>query len=92
MTAENFWEDDAPQSYRQVFTTALALIFSIGSAFVGWAMYARLDGAVVTQGVVLAESQRKTVENLEGGILSDLLVRAGDRVAAGQPVAQLDVT
>ena len=33
-------------------------------------MFARLDSAVVTQGVLLAESQRKTVEHLEGGILT----------------------
>ena len=50
-------------------------------------MFARLDSAVVTQGVLLAESQRKTVEHLEGGILEQLLVKPGDRVAAGQVVA-----
>lgn len=55
-------------------------------------MYARLDAAIVTQGVVLAESQRKTVEHLEGGILERLAVRAGDRVREGQVVATLDAT
>ena len=53
-------------------------------------MFARLDSAVVTQGVLLAESQRKTVEHLEGGILKRLLVKPGDRVEAGQVVALLD--
>ncbi len=92
MSTANLWDDDVPQSYRPVFVAALALILALVVTFGGWAMYARLDGAVVTQGVVLAESKRKTVESLEGGILSDLLVRPGDRVAAGQPVAQLDTT
>ena len=55
-------------------------------------MYARLDSAVVTSGVLLAESQRKTVEHLEGGILGKLLVKAGDRVEEGQVVALLDAT
>ncbi|MFT3689197.1 HlyD family type I secretion periplasmic adaptor subunit [Paenirhodobacter sp.] len=92
MSAANLWDDDVPQSYRSVFVAALALICALAVTFGGWAMYARLDGAVVTQGVVLAESKRKTVENLEGGILAELLVRPGDRVVAGQPVAQLDTT
>ncbi|MBP7003180.1 MAG: HlyD family type I secretion periplasmic adaptor subunit [Amaricoccus sp.] len=58
----------------------------------GWGMYARLDAAVVTHGVMLAESQRKTVEHFEGGILRALLVKPGDRVRAGQVVATLDAT
>ncbi|MDQ1900556.1 HlyD family type I secretion periplasmic adaptor subunit [Paracoccus sp. WLY502] len=84
--------DEALPAYRPVFLTAVAMILFMACTLGGWGIYARLDGAVVTQGVVLAESKRKTVENLEGGILSDLLVAPGDRVLAGQPVAQLDTT
>ena len=86
------WDEEPAPSYRPVFATALTAALCVFAAFGGWAMYARLDGAVTTQGVVLAESRRKTVENLEGGILSRLLVQAGDRVEAGQEVALLDVT
>lgn len=78
-----------PPAYRPVFLTAMAMILFLFCTVGGWGVYARLDGAVVTQGVVLAESKRKTVENLEGGILAALLVAPGDRVTAGQPVAQL---
>ena len=85
-------DDEALTAYRPVFLTALAMILFLVCTLGGWGIYARLDGAVVTQGVVLAESRRKTVENLEGGILSELLVAPGDRVRAGQPVAQLDTT
>ncbi|MGN7868546.1 HlyD family type I secretion periplasmic adaptor subunit [Paracoccus sp. 22332] len=85
-------DDDTLPAYRPVFLTALATILFLVCTLGGWGIAARLDGAVVTQGVVLAESKRKTVENLEGGILSDLLVAPGDRVRAGQPVAQLDTT
>lgn len=85
-------DDEALPAYRPVFLTALAMILFLVCTVGGWGIYARLDGAVVTQGVVLAESKRKTVENLEGGILSRLLVAPGDRVRAGQPVAQLNIT
>ncbi|RHZ98479.1 HlyD family type I secretion periplasmic adaptor subunit [Cereibacter sphaeroides] len=89
MSAADAWDDPAPPSYRPIFQAALILILSLGVSLGSWAVYARLDGAVITQGVVLAESRRKTVENLEGGLLERLLVAPGDRVAAGQPVAQL---
>lgn len=79
-------------SWRAPFVVAVVVIASLTTSFGGWAMYARLDSAVVSQGVLLAESQRKTVEHLEGGILKRLLVGRGDRVAAGQIVAQLDAT
>ena len=85
-------DDAGLPSYRAPFLVALAVIASLCATFGGWAMFARLDSAVVTQGVLLAESQRKTVEHLEGGILKRLLVKPGDRVAAGQIVAQLDAT
>jgi HlyD family secretion protein len=84
--------DDPALNWRPVFFAAVTAILALGGTATGWAMYARLDSAVVAQGVMLAESERKTVEHLEGGILQELLVRPGDRVAEGQVVARLDAT
>ncbi len=93
MTAPTGFDLDAPElSYRPVFLTAVLLAVALFATVIGWAMWARLDAAVVTHGVLLAESQRKTVESLEGGILKQLTVKAGERVAAGQVVALLDTT
>jgi HlyD family secretion protein len=85
-------ETETLPSYRSVFLTAMLAILCLFGTAIGWGMYARLDAAVVTNGVVLAESQRKTVEHLEGGILERLWVHAGDRVQKGQIVASLDAT
>lgn len=85
-------DDESLPTYRSVFLTALLMILCLVGTLGGWGLYARLDGAVVTQGIILAESRRKTVENLEGGILAKLLIAPGERVRAGQPVAQLDTT
>ena len=86
-------DDEEPlASYRAIFVAAAVTIAGLFGAAAGWGMYARLDSAVVTAGVLLAESQRKTVEHLEGGILERLLVKAGDRVEARQVVALLDAT
>lgn len=61
-------------------------------AFVGWASFARLDGAAVGSGVVAVESNRKTVQHLEGGIVREILVRDGNVVAEGQVLLRLDPT
>lgn len=82
---------DLPELGAPLRLAALAILFLL-VAMVGWAAWARLDSAVIAQGTVIADSRRKTVQHLEGGILQTLLVQEGDRVAAGQPVAQLDAT
>ncbi|PZX17132.1 HlyD family secretion protein [Palleronia aestuarii] len=80
------------QSYAPLLLAALLVASAFVATIGGWALFARLDAAVVAQGTLHADSERKSVEHLEGGILSELLVRAGDRVAGGQVVARLDAT
>jgi len=56
----------------------------------GWTALAPLSGAVVAEGSVRTEGERKTVQHLEGGIVKEILVRDGDRVKAGQVLIVLD--
>lgn len=55
-----------------------------------WAALAPLSGAVVAPGFIKVDSNRKTVQHLEGGIIKEILVRDGDRVTAGQPLVVLE--
>jgi multidrug efflux pump subunit AcrA (membrane-fusion protein) len=48
-----------------------------------------LDSAAVAPGFVRVESHHRTVQNLEGGIVKDILAHEGDRVAAGQVLLRL---
>src|SRR5438445_5663972 len=70
--------------------SALAAIFVFGAGL--WAAYAPLESAAHASGVVEVASSRKTVQHLEGGIIGAILVRDGERVAAGQPLIRLDDT
>jgi HlyD family secretion protein len=51
-----------------------------------------INGAVVASGTVTVESNYKTVQHLEGGIVSKILVRNGDRVGQGDVLVRLDDT
>ena len=57
-----------------------------------WAALAPLDSAVVAPGTVAVYSNRKTVQHLEGGIVAEIAVRDGDRVAEGDLLIRLDAT
>lgn len=58
----------------------------------GWAMLAPLNGAVVAEGVVKVDGNRKRIQHLEGGIVKEVRVREGDVVRAGDPLLVLDDT
>src|SRR5438270_5512155 len=58
----------------------------------GWSAFARLDSAITAQGVVSSETNRKTVQHLEGGIVREIDVREGQHVEAGQVLFRLDLT
>ncbi len=51
-----------------------------------WSVTAPLSGAIIAAGKLKAELNRKTVQHQEGGIVSEILVRDGERVLAGQPL------
>jgi HlyD family secretion protein len=57
-----------------------------------WSTFAPLESAAIAVGVVEAESSRKTVQHLEGGIIREILVADGDVVRAGQTLVRLDGT
>ena len=80
------------QAARGIVATGalVAAVFILGLG--GWSAYAPLESAAMAPGVVEAMSSRKTVQHLEGGIVGAILVRDGDRVAAGQPLLRLDGT
>jgi len=69
--------------------TIFALVFGV---FGGWAALAPIDGAAYAPGEVKVESQNKSVQHLEGGIIAEILVGNGDLVDPGQPLINLDRT
>ncbi|WP_284617137.1 HlyD family type I secretion periplasmic adaptor subunit [Aquabacterium humicola] len=71
---------------------ALWLMTAALAAGVGWSTLARVDMITRGDARVIPEGREQVIASLEGGILRELLVREGDAVKAGQPLALLDPT
>jgi HlyD family secretion protein len=65
----------------------LIILFFVG--FGGWAALAPLDAAVTAPGAVVVSGNRQTVQHREGGIVSAIIVREGDRVQESQVLVEL---
>lgn len=58
----------------------------------GWIAQASIAGAVIAPGSVVVRGKPKSIQHLDGGIVSEILVRNGDRVRTGMPMILLDDT
>jgi HlyD family type I secretion membrane fusion protein len=57
-----------------------------------WSAFWPLATGAVAQGKVVVDTNRKTMQHLEGGIIQEILVRDGETVAEGQVLLRLDST
>jgi HlyD family type I secretion membrane fusion protein len=78
--------------WNAVVHLGYAVICGVLGVFFTWTVLARLDGATVAQAVVSVESNRKTLQHLEGGIVREIVVRDGELVTQGQVLVRLDPT
>ena len=69
----------------------LASLVFVLVAFV-WAALAEIDEVTVGQGQVIPSSKVQVVQNLEGGIVADILVEPGQAVKKGQALMRIDDT
>ena len=72
---------------RGVIVIAIAL-----GGFLAWSTLAPLTEGVVATGTVVVDTQHKTVQHLEGGIVEKLYVREGSEVKAGDVLVELSET
>lgn len=62
------------------------------AAFFIWAYFAEIDEITVGEGKVIPSSQIQVIQNLEGGIVSEIPVKVGDLVHRDQIIMRLDRT
>lgn len=81
--------DDRPNTVLWFGGVVMFLFFG---ALGGWAATAPFDSAVVASAVLKVESNRKSIQHREGGIVAEILVKDGQTVKKGQPLIRLDKT
>ncbi len=85
--------DDAlpiePAKAAKILLYVIAGLFAL--AFI-WAATARLDRVTRGEGRVVPSNQLQEVQYLEGGIVKEILVKAGQKVKAGDILVRLDPT
>lgn len=59
---------------------------------VAWAAWAKIDRVTTGQGKIVPSSQLQVVQNLEGGLIKQILIREGQQVIKGQQLLLLDDT
>jgi membrane fusion protein, type I secretion system len=72
------------------FGLIILLVFVGG--FLLWSLLAPLESAAVATGRVTVDTNRKSIQHLEGGIVEKLYVRDGDKVKKGDILIQLKNT
>ncbi len=79
-----------PTDETPVVRFGLAVILIAFGGLLAWSAFAPLAKGVVASGTLVVDSNRKSIQHLEGGIVSEILVRDGDTVKAGQVLMRLD--
>ncbi|MBF0625829.1 MAG: HlyD family type I secretion periplasmic adaptor subunit [Magnetococcales bacterium] len=70
----------------------LMFVFLFFAAALVWAWRASVDEVTVGEGQVIPSGKIQVVQNLEGGIVSELLVKKGEMVARGMVLLRIDDT
>jgi membrane fusion protein, adhesin transport system len=81
-----------PNAYSVALKSHLILWISFVFIIVAivWARFATIDEITRGKGRIIPSSHIQVIQNLEGGILSEILVKEGDRVEQGQTLLKLD--
>ena len=79
--------EPAPAAMWAVYLMLAALVVAVA-----WSALAQVDIVTKANGRVVPDGREQVIASLEGGLLRELLVREGEQVESGQPLALLDPT
>ena len=77
---------DDPRRDIRIGAVIVVLFFVV---LLGWAAFAPLDAAVPAQGVIAVSGNRQTVQHREGGVVTAINIREGQRVNAGDVLIEI---
>lgn len=79
--------DDQQRPWLTLWIAAgILMIFTV------WAAFSEIEQVTRAQGQVISSSRSQIIQTPDGGVLEQMLVKEGDKVARGQLLARLDAT
>lgn len=78
-------DEELPLSSHLLLMSMVGFFF----LFIVWANFATLDETAKGEGKIIPSSEIQVIQNLEGGIIDEFLVKDGDEVKAGQVLVRL---
>jgi len=79
------------KKYLEDLSILQLLYITVSTIFI-WLWLGTLDIVSLTSGSVVPSSQVKTIQHLEGGIISKIYIKEGQKVLANQPLLDLENT
>lgn len=76
----------APRGLRKVLFFWVAAI----TVFIIWAYFAQIDEIARGDGEIIPSGENQMIQNLEGGIVEEILVKEGEDVVKGQILIKID--
>ncbi|MFC1837588.1 biotin/lipoyl-binding protein, partial [Thermodesulfobacteriota bacterium] len=73
-------------------TAILYVVIALFALFLVWAYFSEIEQVTRGDGKVVPSTQIQVVQNLEGGILSEILIDVGELVKKGQLLLRIDET
>lgn len=90
------WRNDAHRAFvEQQPLRARAVLYAVAATVVAllvWAALAQIDEVTRGTGKVIPSRQVQVLQSQDGGVVTEILVREGARVAQGQLLVRLDQT
>jgi adhesin transport system membrane fusion protein len=81
---------DPDREPHRIITLMVGLVALLLVLTLVWGIYAQLDVSVHGRGAITPPSRLQEISSVEGGVVREMLVRAGQRVKRGQLLARLD--
>lgn len=86
--AELLMIEQAPRRAKKLLYWIAGVIICI----IIWAFFAKVDEVTRGEGRVIPSRQVQIIQSLDGGIMTELLVKEGDIVSTGKPLVKIDET
>ncbi len=82
----------AQKSLRRHMAVVLGATFALVGGVGGWAATQQIASAIIAPGVVVVDDNVKKIQHLTGGNISEIRIREGQHVKAGETLIVLDGT